>query len=131
MITITGLDDFPTAGDAVELADGRTALALTHFPTPGSSEIAYSAAYVVTFTSPTTATAAKVIQSEPFGKDIASWVTMRGTKLRLWATEPPPGGGGAASRLDIYEVDIGVGAVGGSGSGVDQVLRNALALLPK
>jgi len=131
MITITGLDDFPTAGDAVELADGRTALALTHFPTPGTSEIAYSAAYVVTMTSATTANAVKIGQSEPFGKDIACWLTMKGTVLRLWATEPPPGGGGAQARLDLYEWNIGVGAAGGGGSGIDQQLRNALAALPK
>lgn len=127
MITITGIDDFPTAGDAVELADGRTALCLTHFPTPGTSEVAYSAAYVVTGSQ-----AVKVIQSEPFGKDIASWITMKGNILRLWATEPPPGGGGAAARLDVYEVNIGVGAAGGAGSaGIDQALRNWLAAGPK
>jgi hypothetical protein len=132
LITVTGLDDFPTAGDAIELADGRAALVCTHLPTPGTSEIAYSAAYVVTQTSPTTASAAKVGQSEPLGKDIACWITMRGTKLRMWVTEPPPGGSGSASHLDIYEVDVGVGAVGGGASnGLDQALRTYLAGAPK
>jgi hypothetical protein len=37
MITLTGLDDFPTALAVLALADGRTALACVHMPTPGTS----------------------------------------------------------------------------------------------
>lgn len=126
MITLTGLDDFPTAGDAIELADGRTALCCTHLPTPGTSEIAYSALYLVN----AAGSAVKVGQSEPYGKDIACWLTIVGTIARLWVTEPPPYGSGAASKVDRYDFPIGVGAAGGGG-GIDQALRNALALLPK
>ena len=129
MITITGLDDFPTAIDAlpIPLADGRDAIAVTHFPTAGTSEIAYSAAYLVT----PAGVASKVGQSEPYGKDIACALSIRGTVLTLWVTEPPPGGSGAASKVDRYDIQIGVGlALGGSG-GVDQALRNWLAAGPK
>lgn len=124
MITFTGLDDFPTAGDAIELADGRTLLCCTHMPTPGTSEIAYSALYLVSGN-----TAAKIGQSEPYGKDIASWVTVVGTKARLWVTEPPPGGSGAAARLDRYDVEIGVGVAGGVASTIDAVARQQIAQL--
>lgn len=127
MITITGLDDFPTQLAVRPLADGRTALACTHMPTPGTSEVAYSAAYLVSG-----GVAVKVGQSEPYGKDIACALLVRNLVLELYVTEPPPGGSGAASRVDRYDFYIGVNEAGGaSGTSVDQALRNALAALPK
>lgn len=123
MITITGLDDFPTALSILPLADGRRALACVHFPTPGTNEIAYSKAYLVDAGWHATA----VGQSEPYGKDIGCALLIEGTTLYLIVTEPPPGGGGAASKVDVYAFPIGVG-VAGAGS-VDLTARAQIATL--
>jgi hypothetical protein len=121
MITLTGLDDFPTALAVLALADGRTALACVHMPTPGTSEVAYSAVYLVDGTG----RAVKIGQSEPYGKDIGCALEVVGKTLRLYVTEPPPGGSGAASRIDRYDVAIPVGAASAS-SAADVTLRAAL-----
>lgn len=111
MVTITGLDDFPAALSVfpLPLADGRTALACVHMPTPGTAEVAYSAAYVVD----SLGRAAKIGESERYGKDIACAVkivnTGYGAIFELYVTEPPPFGGGAASALHRYDFAIAVG----------------------
>lgn len=110
MQTITGLDDFPTALAVLPLADGRSALACTHATTPGTSEVAYSAAYLVT----PGGAATRVVQSEPAGKDIACAIEIQGTTLWLYVTEATPGGGGATARADRYSAEIGVGQAGGA-----------------
>lgn len=122
MVTITGLDDFPSAVAALELADGRTALACVHLPTPGTSEIAIAKAYLVDSAGRATLVGA----SEPLGKDVACALTIVGTTLRLWVTEAAPGQGGATSRCDRYEWNVGVGAAGSVGSAADTKLRAAL-----
>lgn len=125
MPTITGLDDFPTdiATLPMPLADGRSAIACVHQPTPGSGETAYSAAYLLNSLNQ----AAKVGQSEPFGKDIGCSLELRGTVLRLYVTEPPPGGGGAASLPNFYDIQIGVGYPAAPGGGVvDGLVRSCL-----
>ena len=108
MITITGLDDFPTAIAALPLLldDGRMAIAVTHGATPGTNEIAYSAAYLVNIT---TGAAQRVGASEPYGKDIAASLVIHGSILYLVVSEAIPGGGGASSQVNIYPINIGVG----------------------
>lgn len=127
MITLIGLDDFPTAIDvlATPLADGRTAIACTHFPTPGTSEIAYSAVYLVA----SNGVATKVGRSEPFGKDVACALSINGTTLRLWVTEPPPGGSGAQTQVHFYDFPIGVGLPSGGGTTIDATARQQIAQL--
>lgn len=106
MLTITGLDDFPTAlSQPIALADGRDAIACVHQRTPETDEIAYSAAYLVT----QAGTAEKVGESEPYGKDIAVAIQVKGRTLIMWVTEPPPAGGGADAQLHRYEFAIDVG----------------------
>lgn len=122
MITITGLDDFPTALSGAPLADGWTALGVVHMPTPGTSEIAYTAAYLVD----SAGRATKLGQSEPYGKDIAVSVVIRGLVFELWVTEPPPYGSGAASQMHRYDFPIGLGTPAGTGT-VDSVARAQLA----
>lgn len=109
MITITGMDDFPTAlSTPILLADGRTALACVHATTPGTSEIAYSAAYIISAAN----VATKVLTSERLGKDISCALDLVGTTLRLWVTEATPGGSGATALPHRYELDIAIGASG-------------------
>ena len=128
MITITGMDDFPTniAVFPFLLADGRMAIAATHERTPGTMETAYSAAYLVD----SAGHAQLVGTSERAGKDIAPAILIFGTTLRLIVSEALPGGGGATARVDYYDFPIPVG-LAPVATAIDHVLRAALAALPK
>lgn len=126
MIITTGLDDFPTAlSTPILLADGRTVIAAIHATTPGTSEIAYSAAYIVS----TANVASKVLTSERLGKDIACSLDLVGTTLRLWVTEAVPGGSGSTANLHRYEMGIGIGAMSNSSGSVVALCRALISAL--
>ena len=121
MLTITGLDDFPSQLAVLPLADGRTALAATHLPTPGTGEIAVTKVYLVGPNGAATLLGA----SEPLGKDVACALEIVGTTLRLYVAEAAPGGGGFTAQVHRYDFAISVGGAGASA--VDSVARADIA----
>lgn len=103
MITITGMDDFPTALCSLPfpLLDGRSVIACVHQPTPGTNETAYAACYYVAKDGKAT-----LIGKSDQGKAIAVALEINGTKLTMRVTEPPAGGGGAAAQIDCYDYTL-------------------------
>jgi hypothetical protein len=113
-IRLTGLEDFATTPDVVELADGTKLLVCIHQPS-SAAEQAHAKLYRVD-----RAGAATLLwTSNEYGKDIDPSLTMEPGKTiaNIWLAEAAyPGAPGASALIDWYQVDVGIQAAGSSGT---------------